>query len=357
MAEVLEYKCPACGGPLHFDSATQRLVCDYCDSSFEPESLKSKDEAFSDRAAGTYKDEDHAAREWTPGEAANTSVYICNSCGAEIVTDKTTSATSCPYCDNPVVLSPNLAGGLRPDIVIPFKLDKKAAVESLKKHCMNKKLLPKEFTANNHLEEVKGVYVPFWLYDCRANAEMEYEATDSKSWREGDYRITKTDYYAVRRAGSLDFLSLPVDGSTKMDDALMDSIEPFDMSAAEPFSAAYLAGYFAEKYDVDSRASQPRADVRVKNTVEESFRATVEHQTVSVEGSSVYPSYGRARYALLPVWLLNTKYKGKIYLFAMNGQTGKFVGNLPWSRGKYWGTMLGGLAASVLIYAVLSILL
>ena len=222
-------------------------------------------------------------------------------------------------------------------MVIPFKLDKKAAKEGLIKHLEKKPLLPKIFKSENKIDEVKGIYVPFWLYNADVDADMRYRATRVMSWSDSKYVYTKTSHYSVLRGGSIGFENVPVDGSTKMHDDLMESIEPYDMNEAVDFQTAYLAGYFADKYDVSSSDSKERANERIKRSTEEEFaRTVVGYATVIKQSGHISLNNGKPKYALLPVWLLNTTYKGEKYTFAMNGQTGKFVGDLPIDRGAFF---------------------
>ena len=221
-------------------------------------------------------------------------------------------------------------GSLRPDYVIPFKLDKKAAKEGLMKHLSGKRLLPKIFKDQNHIDEIKGVYVPFWLFDTDAEAHIRYRATKVRSWSDSEYDYTETKHYMIHRGGTVGFERIPVDGSSKMPDDLMESIEPFDFKEAVKFQMPYLAGYLADKYDVSEEESVGRANKRVKKSTEKAFASTVKgYSSVTTENSSIQLQNGKAKYALYPVWILNTTWKGEKYLFAMNGQTGKFVGNLP----------------------------
>jgi len=214
--------------------------------------------------------------------------------------------------------------------VIPFKLDKNAAIAALKKHYEGKRLLPKVFKDENHLQEIQGIYVPFWLFDTEADADVRYKATQVRVWSDSRYDYTQTSFFALRRSGHIGFEKIPVDGSSKMDDAMMESIEPFDHSQAVDFQTAYLAGYLADKYDVDSQQSIERANQRVRKSTEEAFAETaLGYTTVVPEYSSIRLQGGKVRYALYPVWLLNTKWNDKTYTFAMNGQTGKLVGDLP----------------------------
>ncbi|MBE6588122.1 MAG: hypothetical protein E7647_06880 [Ruminococcaceae bacterium] len=342
MAALKEYKCPCCGGAIAFDATLQKLKCPYCDTEFEPEILRSYDEDLQNDADDEMSWDSKAGGEWQEGEENGLRSYVCKSCGGEIVGDATTAATSCPFCGNPVVMTGQLSGDLKPDWVIPFKLDKKAAKEALKKHYKNKIFLPKVFKDENHLDEIKGLYVPFWLYDTGADASIRYKATRVRMWSDSNYNYTETSFFSISRAGTLEFENVPVDGSSKMDDAMMESIEPFDFSEAVDFQTAYLAGYFADRYDVSSEESIDRANARIKKSTEDAFAQTVQgYATVVPEHSSVRFSEGKAKYALFPVWLLNTSWKDKKYTFAMNGQTGKFVGDLPLDKSAYTKWLLG----------------
>lgn len=336
LAVLQEYKCPCCNGAIEFDSSLQKMKCPYCDTEFDVETLASYDDVLKNEQADDMTWQDVAGNEWQEGETDGLRVYACNSCGGEIVGDENTAATACPYCGNPVVMMGQFAGDLKPDYVIPFKLDKKAAIAALKKHYGGKKLLPKVFTDQNHIDEIKGIYVPFWLFDADASANIRYKATRVRSWSDARYIYNETSFYSVSRGGTIGFERIPVDGSTKMADDLMESIEPYDFSQAVDFQTAYLAGYLADKYDVDANSSISRANERIKKSTEQAFRSTVQgYVTVTPEFSSVQLKNGSAKYALYPVWILNTTWEGKKYIFAMNGQTGKFVGDLPMDKKAY----------------------
>ncbi len=318
------------------------MKCPYCDTEFDVETLKSYDDVLKSEKADDMKWEAAAGAEWAEGETDNLKIYICKSCGGEIVGDETTAATSCPYCGNPVVMMGQFAGALKPDYVIPFKLDKKAAVEALKKHCTGKRLLPKVFKDQNHIEEVKGIYVPFWLFGADAEANIRYRATKVRMWSDSKYDYTESSYFSVLRGGDLGFERVPVDGSSKMDDTLMESIEPYDFSEAVDFQTAYLSGFFADKYDVNSEQSIVRANDRIKRSTEQAFASTVHgYSTVRPEYSDISLKNGVAKYALYPVWLLTTSWNGGKYTFAMNGQTGKLVGDLPLDKKAYWKWFCG----------------
>ena len=356
MSAITEQKCPHCGGAVEFNVGAQKLKCPYCDAEFDIAAMQQAEEF----AANTVEQINWNSQgsQWGAGETDGMSVYACNSCGGEIVADQTTGATSCPYCGNQVVMKGQFSGALKPDLVIPFKLDKKAAKEALKKHFKGKKFVPKAFLAENKLDEIKGVYVPHWLFSCDAVVNATYQAEKYKHWSDSKNEYTETTAYNVYRSGSIGFDNVPVDGSTKMPDDLMESIEPFNLNEAVPFNTAYLAGYLADKYDVDVNQSMGRANERIQASALDAFEDTVEgYNAVTPMQAAMQVANGSYKYALYPVWILNVKWKGKTHTFAMNGQTGKFVGNIPTEekKAKLIGG-LGGAAVGALIYIIINII-
>ncbi len=342
MSTLQQYKCPCCDGEIEFDSASQQMKCPYCGNEYAVETLASYDEALKGDKESNMNWETEAGAEWQEGETDGLRTYACKSCGGEIVGDETLAATECPYCGDKVIMMGQFKGALKPDFVIPFKLDKDAAKKALKNHYKGKKFLPKVFKDQNHIDEIKGVYVPFWLFDTDAEANVRYKATRIRTWSDSRYRYTETSFFAAIRQGTVGFANVPVDGSTKMADDLMESIEPFNMSEAVDFQTAYLSGYLADKYDVDAEASITRANERIKKSTENAFASTVTgYATVTPVNSTIDLQNGASKYALLPVWILNTTWKGEKYTFAMNGQTGKLVGNLPLDKGAYKRSLWG----------------
>lgn len=342
MSQLQEYKCPCCGGAISFDAALQKLKCPYCDTEFETETLASYDNVLKGDQEDDMRWQQSAGSSWDEGEADGLRSYVCQSCGGEIIGDETLAATACPYCGNPVVMMEQFTGNLKPDYVIPFKLDKEAAIQALKNHYKGKRLLPKTFKDENHIREVKGIYVPFWLFDADADANMRYRGTRTHTWSDSRYIYTRTSHYALIRGGNIGFERVPVDGSTKMPDELMESIEPFSFAGAVDFRTAYLAGYLADKYDVDAEQSAQRANARIRQSTEDAFAATtVGYLSVYPEHTNIRLQNGKAKYALYPVWLLTTKWQDKTYTFAMNGQTGKMAGDLPMDKKLYAKWLLG----------------
>lgn len=321
MSELKDFKCPNCDGRLEFDSASQKLKCPFCDGEYDPETFGS-DKGYTISNAKWDDDNDLA-------------VYTCRSCGGAIITQRETAATSCPYCGNPVVMQGNISGDYKPSRIIPFKLNKEQAKEEYKKHLKGKILLPKTFANEAIIDEMKGVYVPFWLFDGTANAQIWYNAEKVRTWSDSDYDYTETSYYKLFRAGRVSFENVPVDASTNIDDNLSQSVEPFDSNDLVDFNANYLAGHLADKYNVEASECKKIADDRIANSTQSLFATTtVGYSSVIPISTRMLINQGHQEYVMMPMWLLNVKYNNKDYKFAMNGQTGKFVGNLPADKGK-----------------------
>ena len=338
MSALLEQKCPCCGGAIEFNTGTQNMKCPYCDTEFDISAMQQAADTSANIGQDNFQWNTQSGQ-WQSDEISGMCVYTCNSCGGEIVADATTGATTCPYCDNPVVMTGQFAGGLRPNLIIPFKYDKAAAKKALNNYIASKKMVPKIFKDQNHIDEIKGVYVPHWLFTGTAVASANFSAQKIRHWSDSNYNYTETSYFDCYRNGNMNFANIPVDGSSKMDDTLMESIEPFDISDAVDFNTAYMAGYFADKYDVDLEASIPRANERVKNSIVSALERTVRDRmftNIIPKSSQVDIANGSYAYALYPVWILNTTWNGKKYTFAMNGQTGKFVGDLPLDKSAFW---------------------
>lgn len=356
--DFVQYKCPCCGAALQFSPETQKLSCESCGNQYDLETLRQyeKEEQAQDQKEQdlnwNYEGEVKGARKTEDGR------YICPSCGAEIEADENTVSTTCPYCDNVVVIRETSAGQYEPEAIIPFQIEGDQAKKMLEGFCRGKRLLPKNFRNKSYLKNLKGYYVPYWLFDCRADADMSFHATRVRTWSDGDYNYTDTSYYMVNRAGTMEFYHVPVDGSKEMDDDTTESIEPFDYSALTKFNQAYLAGYETDKYDVDAKTAEGRAKERLYNSAEQMLRGTVKgYNTVTVKSRRLSSKNGKVHYTLLPVWMFETVYNKKKYQFAINGQTGRMVGDLPVDMGAFYRYLFGFTAIGTVLCSVIGILL
>ena len=241
MSQLAEQKCPACGAAMRFDPPTGKLVCDYCDTVVDipataqktpqkPEEPKEPQEADIQGFDFSHLS-DQAARE----DAASLPVYNCVSCGAEVIAPAEQMALTCPYCGNNIVLTDKASGRLRPDGVIPFRIESAGLPDAVNRFYRDKKLLPRRFFSESTMGKVTGVYVPFWVFSGTLSGTLTYSGEKSSSTRKGDYVTVRTAHYRLNRGASLAYAELPVDASTKVDNKLMDSLEPFRTEEAKPF--------------------------------------------------------------------------------------------------------------------------
>lgn len=327
--EAVQYKCPNCHAELKFDPVTQGFVCDYCDSKFTEAQIKTICAENEKIALDKNIIEEREEFE------ANTSVYRCQSCGAEIMCDDDNAALFCYYCHQPVILTGRLSGEYKPSKVIPFTLDRNKAVEIFSNWYYKRKFCPKDFKTKEQLEKMTGLYVPFWVADCKVDSSFSGIGKKVRSWSSGSYRYTETKEYRVVRDADIFVEGIPADGSSKIEDALMEAIEPFNYNDAKDFSMSYLSGFFADKYDIDKQGMFPRIRTRAteasKSVIKSSFSG---YSSVSTSNETHIIEKTDWQYMLLPVWFMTYKYKDKVYEFALNGQTGKIAGTPPLDKGK-----------------------
>ena len=336
-----EYKCPVCGGKAVLNNESGLYVCDFCTSDFTEEELTEDNDTLSDEPQNSVF-------------AEHTQLYVCGSCGAEIVCDENTAATFCHYCHGPVALKGRVEGALTPELIIPFKIDRDFAEDLFKKWCGKKVFVPNSFRSEATLEKMVGLYVPYWLADCKVNAAADYDARKINRYSRGDTHYTETYYYHVSRAAKMKYAGIPADGSKKLDDKLMDSIEPFDYDFAVPFDMSWFSGFYADKYDVDKAAVAPRIKARLEQGVKKLLSDSVTGYSTSVcKNFNLRLTSTKWHYAMLPVWFMTYIYNGKKYFFAVNGQTGKVSGVLPLSVAKL-GIMTLGITAASVIFTLLS---
>lgn len=327
MSSVLEQKCPNCGATTHFDPKKQKLVCDYCDTAFPFDINKVQAESFTE----DFNFEDFRKGYEQPN-AEKLPIYLCKSCGAELIAPPEQISLTCPYCRNNIVLSDKVSGNLRPNGILPFKVTAEELPERLRAFYKDKKLLPKRFFSEAAMSGVTGVYVPFWLFSGSVDGNATFVTSRVDSHSEGNYYVTDTSYYEVESAVHAVFCDVPVDASKRISDKLMDSLEPFDMTAVQPFDVGYLAGYTADRFDTPSEDIESRARERIENTANAVLAVeSGSYDKARRSGGSLKTDL-TAQYYLLPVYLFQLKYLKKNYSFAVNGHSGKIVGELPDSK-------------------------
>lgn len=352
--KTVTYQCPNCNAALEFDNASGRFRCLYCDGTFSEDEIK---QIFLKRDSSVNLDEnepelnaDQLEQEEFTGQSA---LYTCPNCGAGVICDSLTASTRCHFCHTPVILSGRLSGDFKPDIIIPFATTRNKAEENFKKYTRGKFLLPKGFRENAKINEISALYVPYWLKSGLVQGDMTAQAKTVTSWTVGDTTYTRTKIYHVERGAEMLFLRVPCDGSRRISDSLMESIEPFDYKGIKPFNMSYLSGCAAEKYDVPKSDAAIRIDERIQQAMEQELRKmAINYNSLENVQCRVHNNQQQYIYALLPVWFLNYTHNGKDYPFVMNGQTGTMFGELPISKPKAF-FFTAGIALACLIVLLL----
>lgn len=348
MGKVLDNQCPCCGAVLHYNASLLKFKCEYCNNEFTIKDLK--------RIQDTTLKESY--REDT--NDVNYVEYHCSNCGAEIIADEQTAATFCLYCGNTAILKNKLSGEFKPSKIIPFAKDKEEAIRAFVGLSKGRPFMPKSFNSKSNIEKITGLYVPFWLFNVNTGGSVNAVATKVTHWSAGNTHYTKTSYYDLIRKGTMQFKQIPVDGSTRFNDDLMNSLEPFYFNRLEEYNHAYLSGFLAEKYDVLENDAYKFAEKRaIESSENVMLNSMVNYNTKRVTEKTISSNKASSEYVLLPVWMVNVKYKDKYYTFAMNGQTGEIVGDIPLNKNKVvlWSIGLFLIIFSFVILASLIIYL
>lgn len=369
MPKAQTYQCPNCGGVLYFNAEIGKFKCDFCESEFEEGEVKG-DIPISDEVVEkkeTKKAEsisdflERAPWEVTADGSVNAVVYSCPSCAAEVVADQSTVSTTCPYCGNNMLVQGLATKDNIPEWVMPFTITQEAAKERLSQHFEHKWYLSRKFNAQ--LEHLQGMYIPYYLYDMDikgAGTYIGYE-TETSTDSDGDTHEERY-YYAITRAGHASFERIPVNGSSKMPDGHMDAIAPFPFNKMKPFDASYAAGYLMEVADTESDACQPKAQRLVEASFKKDLEADARHER-GVDGIeetitlATKVELNKLSSAVLPVWMMYCTWDDVDMLFAVNGDTGKCVGDLPVQGGRRAATIGGTFVGSAIIGFIIFMLI
>ena len=328
-------KCPNCASNLIFDTDHGACLCRNCGGVFDPESL---DKVGSFGVSGLEKDYDGTIE--VSEEDESRVEIICDSCGAQIVTEKNTSATFCAFCGSPAIVTRRLSREFKPDYIIPFKFDKDKAISIFEEYCAGIEHLPKDFNSKTVMEKMTGIYVPTWIISTDVEVDLKGIGYTGKMADDVHERNFSDSVNNTRRTiyGRVNFRlkDVPFDGEKNIPNRLMAAAEPFDYSELAGFRAEYLQGFFAEKYD-----EQPldMTDVIYKRldkyalSVCEMLNFGFDSFLPETSGSVTKYRNQDIKYALLPVWFLNLSYNGKRYQYIVNGQTGKVSGEFPYAKG------------------------
>ena len=348
-----KYNCKVCGGELYWDAQKGALLCEYCDATYQVTDFEDmtlhndvENQEISNVEKGVTEDT----------EDIEMVVYQCNHCGAELVTSNKTMATTCAYCGRAVSITEKSVGDFRPEKIIPFSIDKAKAISLYKEYINKSPIAPKEFTDDAVIEKMQGLYVPFWLYSLFVDGKTSFECEKVSSRRSGDYKITTHQVYNVIVDSDSQFSYVPVDASVKLDNQLMDSLDPYSLQKIVDYNPAYMAGYFAEQFDESPEKTFDRGKEKIVKAVKNLAISKINgYSSIKTNENNTIFRNEVVNYGMLPVWLLNVEYKGEKYTFAVNGDTGKAVGKIPVSQSRLLKKNLKTVGIWYIIALILSI--
>ncbi len=349
------FPCEGCGSQMTFEPETQSMCCIHCGrKELVPAQMLEAPEYLYDPNTDSY-----TAPDW---EAIGTRTVRCQGCGAETTISSADMTVQCPFCGSGYVVDcDEIGAGFFPETMMPFRVAEKTAFERFRAWTKKRFWAPGAFKkAAFKTGGMQGVYLPFWTYDAdlystytgqggRDRTEVRTRTVNGKT---ETYTKTVTDWYPISGSGTLHFDDQAVCATRRVELPQLKSLGAFSMKVLARYNPAYLAGFAAQRYDVG---------------VGEGFTAAapgMQNQMVShVQNELGYDHYRnmqfnhrfsnvRFKHILLPVWMSSYTYRGKIYHFMVNGETGKVAGKAPVSPAKVAAAILIGAAALVLLLLI-----
>ena len=330
------FPCTACGADLRFEAGQERLICDHCGTT----------EEIGHASAPAIRELDFKAAlnaALPAQEMEETRVSHCPNCAAEVTFDTRTHAAECPFCATPVVTDTGAHRHIKPRGVLPFALDEKSARKAMTDW------LGSLWFAPNGLQDyarkgraLSGVYVPYWTFDAdtasRYTGErgtVYYETrTVLRDGKRERQQVAKIRWSPARGRVARLFDDVLVLASRSLPKGFTDALEPWDLSALEPYRPEYLAGFRAEGYTVALEEGYEEARAHMARVIERDVKFDIGGDRQRIHDIETSVKDVTFKHILLPVWLAAYKYRGRSYRFVVNGRTGRVQGERPYSAWK-----------------------
>lgn len=365
-------KCPKCDGALEYNPAYDKMECPYCGSTFSTheamENQRMQDNAVKMVApsahpgnagmtlganVGTQTSVTNGSNQMSPsaagdGNTMECNIYTCTACGAELAVNGVEASTFCAYCGQPTIVFSRVSQELMPKWILPFRIQKDQAVNGIREKLNKGLFVPREIK-NFEVEKVRGIYVPYFLFDIYYYDWQRLRGTV----RRGKNTVTK---YFVREA-ECDFNRLTCDASVQLNDESSQRLEPFDLRCLKPFEAGYLSGFYADRYDMTDKQLYGVAIGRTKELFDAQIRKSINASNIRIVENRPRYQIKNAEYALLPAWFLTFRYKNEPYTMLVNGQTCKVVGAVPFDKAKLTSMYVVLAIISSIIFTLLATLL
>ncbi|MBR1598107.1 MAG: hypothetical protein IJ661_04230 [Lachnospiraceae bacterium] len=278
-----------------------------------------------------------------PDDTMECNIYTCTSCGAEVAINDNEASTFCSFCGQPTVVFSRIASQKKPKYIIPFSVTKDRAISLIRERLNNGFYVPNEIK-NFEIERVRGIYIPFWLYDIYYHDKQYLKGTV------GSGKNSHTYYYF--READCDFTMLSLDASRQLNDETSQRLEPYNTGGIKEFSLEYLSGFYADCYDMKTSQLDGLALSRAQELFNSEVERTINAHSISIIRNDPEFRIKATHYAMFPAWFLTFRYENIPYTLLVNGQTEKIIGGIPYDRAKV-SASFGILAAILTILATI----
>ena len=322
----MKVTCPSCMASLVFDAESGKMECKFCGCFFNLEDIAEQEDKAEEKAEAKIEEKVD-----TNSDTMQCNIYSCTECGAELAVNGVEASTFCAYCGQPTIVFSRVSQELKPKWIIPFSVKRDEAIETIRARFRKGKYIPEE-VKNFEVERVRGIYIPYWLYDTYYYDKQIIQGTV------GSGKHKKTKYYM--READCEFTKLTVDASSRLQDESSQRLEPFYTDALKPFEVAYMSGFYADRFDQHYRDLRGIAHQRTKELFDDQMIKSVKASNCKIEMSRPSFAVRSADYALFPAWFMTFRYQDKPYTMLVNGQTGKLVGAVPFVKRKVITTLI-----------------
>jgi len=341
------YNCPNCMAALIFNPTKGKMDCLACGSTFDAYQFENE-EAKAEEAVARETDE--LKRAGIVDDLMECNIYTCTACNAELAVNGVETSTFCAYCGQPTIVFSRVSSTKKPKYIIPFTVTKEHAVSSIRKHLSSGSFVPPEIQ-NFSIERVRGIYVPFWLYDIQYFDE-QYLSGEVKS---GKSTVTRYFY----RSASTTFYDVTMDASKQLNDESSQRLEPYETIAMRDFEPSFLSGFYADCFDMSSDEMERQARGRCMQMFNEQIEKSIQASSIRILKNAPRIEVKKSEYAMFPAWFLTFRYQDAPYTILVNGQTGKVVGAVPFNKAKvnflFWAIgILAAIICTVIAYGLIA---
>ena len=290
----------------------------------------------------------------------------CDDCGSVVTFEPPDVAGACPFCGAGLVAQAKTADPLiAPDGLLPARIPKEQATEEIKKWLESRWFAPNALKRFARPEGINGVYLPFWDYD--ADTDSRYTGARGQHYWETEYyteqdsngnsvqrerQVMRTAWYPCAGEVSRHFDGVLVAASKAVHQDKLDALEPWDLDSMRPYEPAFLAGFKAQRYQLELPESFARAKDAMQNTIAGDVRRDIGGDEQQIHNIETAYANVRFRHLLLPVWIGAYRFRDKVYQVAVNARTGEVQGERPYSPVKI-AALVAAVVLSIVLFLVL----